>query len=145
MDTTKSQYEHFLFYIIQVLLSHYLDGQKYCMLLFFSQQFPHSHLITFQKRFSFNYLLSFIKSMCHNWLFLKLLPSLTILFCEQDTVDVENANNYYEMVANLAGSEPDRIKVLVDMKSVSDNGDEVQVGYKVLRQMLHYQIKQGAI
>ena len=63
--------------------------------------------------------------MCHNWLFLKLLPSLTILFCEQDTVDIENANDYYEMVANLAGSEPDRIKVLVDMKTIRSSCRQV--------------------
>ena len=56
--------------------------------------------------------------MSHIWLFLKLLLSLTILFSERDAVDVENANDYCEMVANLAGSEPDRIKVLVDMKTI---------------------------
>ena len=56
--------------------------------------------------------------MSHNWLFLKLLLSLTILFSERDAVDVENANDYCEMVANLAGSEPDKFKVLVDMETI---------------------------
>ena len=37
---------------------------------------------------------------------------------ERDAIDVENVNDYREMVANLAESEPDKIKILVDMKVI---------------------------
>jgi hypothetical protein len=43
---------------------------------------------------------------------------LPFLFSERDAIDVENANDYCEMVANLAKYEPDKIKILVDMKAI---------------------------
>jgi hypothetical protein len=46
------------------------------------------------------------------------LSHLPFLSSERDAIDVENANDYCEMVANLANSEPDKIKILVDMKMI---------------------------
>jgi hypothetical protein len=43
---------------------------------------------------------------------------LPFLFSERDAIDVENAKDYGEMVANLASLEPDKIKILVDMKTI---------------------------
>ena len=43
---------------------------------------------------------------------------LPFLFSERDAIDVENTNDYCEMVTNLAKSEPDKIKILVDMKVI---------------------------
>jgi hypothetical protein len=43
---------------------------------------------------------------------------LPFLFSERDAIDVENATDYCEMVANLAKSEPDKIKILMDMKAI---------------------------
>jgi hypothetical protein len=40
------------------------------------------------------------------------------LSSEQDAIDVENASDYHEMVGNLATFEPDRIKILMDMKVI---------------------------
>jgi hypothetical protein len=37
---------------------------------------------------------------------------------ERDAVDVENATDYCEMVANLAKSGPDKIKILMDIKTI---------------------------
>jgi hypothetical protein len=43
---------------------------------------------------------------------------LPFLSSERDAIDVENANDYYEMVINLANSEPDKIKILMNMKAI---------------------------
>jgi hypothetical protein len=51
---------------------------------------------------------------------------LPFLFSERDAIDVENANDYHEMVANLANSEPDKIKILVDMKAIRSSCRRVQ-------------------
>ena len=40
------------------------------------------------------------------------------MFSKRDAIDVENANDYCEMVANLAKYEPDKIKILVDIKAI---------------------------
>ncbi|KAF8503814.1 hypothetical protein F5888DRAFT_1800103 [Russula emetica] len=58
-----------------------------------------SYKVTEQKRFSFN---------------------------ERDAIDVENANDYCEMVANLTNSEPDKIKILMDMKVIRSSCGQVQ-------------------
>jgi hypothetical protein len=46
---------------------------------------------------------------------------LLFLSRERDTVDVENATDYREMVANLAKSEPDKIKILMDIKTIQSS------------------------
>jgi hypothetical protein len=43
---------------------------------------------------------------------------LSFLSSERDAIDVENASDYHEMVSNLANFEPDKIKILVDMKAI---------------------------
>jgi len=43
---------------------------------------------------------------------------LPFLSSERDAIDVENANDYRKMVTNLAKSQPDKIKILVDMKVI---------------------------
>jgi hypothetical protein len=44
---------------------------------------------------------------------------------ERDAIDVENVNDYRKMVANLAESEPDKIKILVDMKVIQSSCGKV--------------------
>jgi hypothetical protein len=43
---------------------------------------------------------------------------LSFLSSERDAIDIENGNDYREMVGNLAKSEPDKVKILVDMKAI---------------------------
>jgi hypothetical protein len=43
---------------------------------------------------------------------------LSFLSSERDAIDVENGNDYRKMVGNLAKSEPDKVKILVDMKAI---------------------------
>src|ERR1700733_2398813 len=72
--------------------------------------------VTEHKRFGFKYLFPVSKAyVCHFSCFDHYLPFLS---SERDAIDVENATDYREMVANLANFEPDKIKILMDMKVI---------------------------
>jgi hypothetical protein len=77
-----------------------------------------TYKVTEQKRFSFKYLYSVSKAyVTIGWFWLR-SHCLSFLFSERDAIDVENVNDYCEMVANLGNAEPDKIKILVDMKVI---------------------------
>ena len=75
--------------------------------------------VTEQKRFSFKYLYPVLKAyVTVGWLGFNVITHVPFLLSKRDTIDVENANDYREMVANLANLDPDKIKIMVDMKVI---------------------------
>jgi hypothetical protein len=93
-------------------LNNYLEFLQ-CLLIKHGQNT--SYRVTEQKRFSFKYLYPVSKAyVTFSWFDYR----LPILSSECDAIDVENANDYCEMVANLASSEPDKVKILVDIKVI---------------------------
>ena len=75
--------------------------------------------VTEQKRFSFKCLYPVLKAyVTVGWLGFNVITHVPFLLSKRDTIDVENANDYREMVANLANLDPDKIKIMVDMKVI---------------------------
>ena len=75
--------------------------------------------VTEQKRFSFKYLYLVSKVyVIVGWPGFNVITHVPFLLSRQDAIDVENADNYHEMVTNLANLNPDKIKIMVDMKVI---------------------------
>ena len=72
-----------------------------------------------QKRFSFKYLHSVSKVyVIVGWPGFNIITHVPFLLSEWDAIDVENADDYHEMVTNPANLDPDKIKIMVDMKVI---------------------------